>query len=139
MGWWFSGHAASPKGHCEKVKTNLCDVECYRYCGWCSLKRSQSRLTFWTFVDHFMITFGSNQLWKTLKGMVADFVKKKEKDLLNCKYKVTFQPDGCAEPTCTVTCFIHFVFGHHLDNIQLLKYMFVVFYLFVYLLILLVS
>ena len=24
--------------------------------------------------------------------------KKKGKDLLNCKYKITFQPDGCLEP-----------------------------------------
>ena len=36
--------------------------------------------------------------------------RKKEKDLLNCKYKVTFQRDGCVEPTCAVTCFIHFGF-----------------------------
>ena len=29
-------------------------------------------------------------------------------DLLNCKYKVTFQPDGCAEPTCAAMYFIYF-------------------------------
>ena len=29
--------------------------------------------------------------------------KTKEKDLLNCKYKVTFQPNGHAEPTCAET------------------------------------
>ena len=51
--------------------------------------------------------------------------KKKEKDLFNCKYKVTFQPDGFAEPTCGATCFIHFGYGHRLDNIRLLKRTFV--------------
>ena len=65
---------------------------------------------------------------KTMK--VADWVKK-EKDLLNCKYKVTFQPDECMEPTWAATCFIHFGFCHRLDNILLLKCTFVVFYSFV--------
>ena len=93
-------------------------------------QRSQSWLPFWTFIDHFIVAFGSNHLQKTLGGKFADWVrKKKEKYLLNCKYKVTFQPDGCVEPTCAVTCFIHFGFSHHLDNIWLLKCTFVVFYL----------
>ena len=57
---------------------------------------------------------------KTLEGKLADWVKKKKKkDLLNCKYEITFQPYGCEEPTCAVMCFIHFGFSHHLDNIQL--------------------
>ena len=62
---------------------------------------------FWTFVNHFIVIFGSNRLQKTVEGKVANWMKKK-KDLSNCKYKVTFQPDGCAEPTCAATCFIHF-------------------------------
>ena len=90
-------------------------------------------------MDHFVVAFGSNRLRKTLMGKVVDWVKKKEKDLLHCKYKVTFQPDGSEEPTCVETCFIHFGFGHCLDNIRLLKCMFAVFYLLVYLLFLLVS
>ena len=45
---------------------------------------------------------------------------------------VKFQPNVYAESTCAATCFIHFGFGHRLDNIRLLKYTFVVFYLFVY-------
>ena len=65
--------------------------------------------------------------------------KYKEKNLLNCKYKVTFQLDGCAEPTCAAACFNHFGFGYRLNNIRLLKCTFVVLYLFVYLLFLLVS
>ena len=62
-------------------------------------------------------------------GKVSNWVKK-EKDILNCKYKVTFKPDGCAEPTCAATCFIHFGFGHRLNNIRLLICTFVVFFLF---------
>ena len=73
--------------------------------------------------------FRLNQLQKILMGKVADWVKKNENDLLNYKYKVTFQPDGCVEPTCT-SCVLF---------IWLLKCTFVVFYLFVYLLFLLVS
>ena len=106
------------------------------------LSRSRSRLTFWTFVDHFIITFGSNRLQKLWKGRLLNKwkkKKKKEKDLLNCKYKVRFQQDGSAEPTWAATCFIHFGFGHRVDNIRFLKGTFVVFYLFVYLLFLLVS
>ena len=130
MGWWFSGHAASIKGCCKKVKMNLCDVTGVAVD---VLSRSQSRLTFWTFVDHFMVAFGLNRLQETLKGKVVDKVrKKKEKDLLNCKYKVTFQPDGCTVPTCVATCFVHFGFGHRLDNTWLMKCTFAVFYLFVY-------
>ena len=43
-----------------------------------------------------------------------------KKDLFNCKFKVTFQPDGCAGPTCATMCFIHFGLTHRLDNIQLM-------------------
>ena len=57
-------------------------------------------------------------------GKVVDWVKK-EKDLLYCKYKVTFQPDGCAEPSCTATYFIHFSFDYRPDNIRILECMFV--------------
>ena len=102
------------------------------------LSTSHSRLTFWTFVDHFIVVFASNRSQKTLEGKLADWVKKK-KNLLNCKEKVAFQPNGCAESTYTASCFIHFGFGHCLDNIQLLKCTFVVSYSFVYLLFLLVS
>ena len=73
--------------------------------------------------------FGSNQLQKTLEGKVPNWLKKR--DLFNCKYKVTLQPDECAEPTCAVTCLIHFGLGHQ-DNIQFLKCTFVMFYLFIY-------
>ena len=59
-----------------------------------------------------------------------DEKKKKKKYLLNCKYKVTFQPDRCTDRTRAATCFIHFGFGHRLDNIRLLKCTFVVFYSF---------
>ena len=55
-----------------------------------------------------------------------------KKYLLICKYKVIFQLDGCLEPTCATTCFIHFCLGHRLDNIRVLKCTFVVFYLFIY-------
>ena len=41
MGWWFSDHAASTKGRSQKVRTNLCDVECCRRRGRCSLSRSR--------------------------------------------------------------------------------------------------
>ena len=85
---------------------------------------------FWTFVDRFIVAFGSNRLQKLSRGKLL---------ILNCKYKVTFQPDGIAKPTCAATCFIHFGLGHRLDNIRLLKCTFVGFYLFVYLLIWLVS
>ena len=69
---------------------------------------------------------GSQKLWR---GRLL--IGWKRKDLLICKYKVTFQPDGCAEPTCTATCFIYFDLGHRRD-IWLLKCTFVMFYLFVY-------
>ena len=36
MGWLFSGHAASIKSCCKKVKTSLFDVECWRRRGRCS-------------------------------------------------------------------------------------------------------
>ena len=62
----------------------------------------------------FTVVFGSNRLQKTLEGKVTDWVikkkkekKEKEKDLLNRKYKVTFQPDGCVQCTCVATCFIY--------------------------------
>ena len=86
----------------------------------------------WPFYSPVLGQIGSK---KTLMEKVAERVrkekKKKEKDILNYKYKVTFQPDGCAEPTCAATCFIHFCFGHRLDNIRFLKCPFVAFHLFV--------
>ena len=90
--------------------------------------RSRIRL-FWTFVDHFIATFGSNRLQKLWRRNLP--IGWKIKDLLNCKYKIIFQPDGYAERTCAATCFINFGFGHRLDNIRILKCTFVVFYLFV--------
>ena len=70
--------------------------------------------------------FGSNRLQKkNCGGKVSDWLKKKH--LFNCKYKVIFQPDGCAEPTGAIMCYIHFGLGHRLDDIRLLKCMFVVF------------
>ena len=94
---------------------------------------------FWTFVDHFIVTFWVESAPKNLEEESCWLIEKKKKDLFNCKYNVTFQPDGCTGPTSTATCFIHFGFGHRLENIRLLICTFVVFYLFVYLLILLVS
>ena len=47
-----------------------------------------------------------------------------KKDFFNCKFTFTFQPDGCAEPTCATTCFIHFVISNRLDNIRLMMYFF---------------
>ena len=136
MGWWLSGNAASIKGAVRRlgriyVMLNVAGVAID------VLSRCFRADSFLTFVDHFTVVFGSNRLQK-LYGKVADWCEKKEKDLLNCKYKVAFQPDGCAEPTCTATCFIPFGFDHRQDNTRLLKCTFVVFYLFVYLLILLV-
>ena len=101
----------------------------------CSSLEVSEPTDFWTFVGYFIVAFGSNQLQKKLwrgRLLIGWEKKKKEKDLLNWKYKVTFQPDGCVEPTCTAMCFIHFGFSHHLDNIRLLKCPFVMFYLFVY-------
>ena len=81
--------------------------------------------------EHFLLNFcwvesipKKKKLWRRL--LIGG--EKKEKDFLNCKYKVTFQTGGCAEPTCAATCFIHFGFGHCLDNIKLLKCTFLVFY-----------
>ena len=34
--------------------------------------------SFRTFVDHFIVAFGSNRLPKTLEGEVADWVKKRK-------------------------------------------------------------
>ena len=112
------------------IKALLSDI-----CSQCFSLKVLESTDFWTFIDYFIVAFGLNQLKKkSLMGKVADWVKKKEKHLLNCKYKVTFQPNGCAKPTCTTTCFIYCVFDHCQDNIWLLKSMFVGFYLFVYLL-----
>ena len=74
-------------------------------------------MPFRTFVDYFKNAFWVESAKKQTLEKVADWVKKK--DLLDCKYKVTFQPDGCAESTCAATCFIHFGFGYRLDNIRL--------------------
>ena len=104
------------------------------------LSRSRNWLTFELSFRPFYSRVWVERPQKTLEGRLLIWWKeKKEKDLLNCKYKVTFQPDGYAERTCAVTCFIHVGFDRRLDNIWLLKYTFVVFYLFVYLLFLLVS
>ena len=98
------------------------------------LSRSWNQLTF-EFSLTILIAFGSNRpkKKKTLIGKVGDWVKK-EQDLLNCKYKVTFQLDGCVQPTSAVTYFIDFGYSYCQDNIQRLKCEFVVFYSFVYLL-----
>ena len=67
---------------------------------------------------------GSQKLcWgKSLIGCRKKKKKKKKKKvyLFNYKCKFTFQLDGCAEPTCAATCFIHFGLGYCLDNIQLM-------------------
>ena len=66
-------------------------------------------------------------------GRKSSWLVEKKKDLFNCKFKITFQPDGCA-----ATSFIHFGFGHCLDNIQLMLTFFnwnvrsLCFYLFIY-------
>ena len=82
--------------------------------------------SFTYFINDIIDVFGSNWLKNLWRGKFADWLKKKKKVLFNCKYKISFQPDECAKPTCSVTC---------LNNIWLLKCTFVV----VYLLILLVS
>ena len=134
MGWWFPDHAASIKGCSKKVKTNLCDVEFRERRSRCFLSKYRSRLIFWTFDDHFIVAFGSNRVKKNF-GEEGCRLGKKLNDFLNCKYKVTFQPDGCTEPTCAATSFIRFGFGHRLDNIRILKCTSMVFYLLVYVLV----
>ena len=63
---------------------------------------------FWIFVDQFIVVFGSNWLQKNFERKSSWLVERK--DHFNCKYKVTFQSDGCAEPTWAVTCFYSFWF-----------------------------
>ena len=119
-------------------------VRSFRRVVWCwMLQASWSMFFSWGLGAHWFFNFCRpfySHVWvklaqKTLMGKVADSVKKKKrKGSLNCKYKVTFQPNRCVEPTCAVTWFIHFGFGYHLDNIRFLKCTFAVFYLFVYLL-----
>ena len=104
---------------------------------WSTLSKSRSWFFFLTFVDNFIVTFGGNRLPKIFEGKVPDWLK--IKNLFNGKYKVIFQPNGCAERTCAAACFIYLGLGHRLDNIRLLKCTLVVFYWFVYLFILLVS
>ena len=41
-----------------------------------------------------------------------------KKVFLNCEFIFTFQPDGCAEPSCTATCFIHFLINQFLSGIR---------------------
>ena len=109
-------------------------VRSFRRVVWCWMLQASQSLFFswglgadcflnfrWTFYSCIWVESGP----KTLKGKLANWVKKiKEKDLLNCKYKVKFQSDGCPEPTCATTCFIHFGFGQCLDNIRLLMFYF---------------
>ena len=50
---------------------------------------------------------GSNQFRKTFWGkFMIDWTM----DILNCKFIITFQPDGCAESTFTATCFYSFCY-----------------------------
>ena len=96
------------------------------------LLRSRNQLTFelsLTILKPCLDLMGSKKLWR--EGCWLD-EKGKEKNLLNCKYEATFQPDGCTEPTCIATCFIHFGFGHRLDNVQLWNEHYLFVCLFVY-------
>ena len=58
---------------------------------------------------------GSKKLWRESCWLV------KKEGCFYCKYKATFQPDGCAEPTSAATRFIHFGIGCLLDNIRLVE------------------
>ena len=49
----------------------------------------------------FIATFGIESAPKNLGWKVHDWLEKKA--LFNCKFIFTFQPDGCAKPTCAVT------------------------------------
>ena len=70
---------------------------------------------FWPFYSHIWDQIGSDKLcgessWLVEKGTF----------FFNCKLIFTFPPDGCAEPTCAVKCFIHFFINHRQDNIRLI-------------------
>ena len=83
-----------------------------------SLEVPRSQLTFfnfiWQFYSHVWDRIGSERL----RGERSWSVKKK--DPFNCKLILTFQLDGCAEPTYTATSFIQFGLGHRPDNIRLM-------------------
>ena len=127
------------KGRSKKFQTSLCDVECCRRRRRCSPLEVSEAIDFLNFRWQFYSRVWVESAPKNFDGEGCWLGEKKEKGLLNCKYKVTFQLDGCAESTSEATCLIHFGFGHRLDNTRLLKCTFVVFYSFVYLLFLLVS
>ena len=63
------------------------------------------------FYNYVWDQIGSEKLWEESLWLVV------KKDIFNCKFIFTFH--GCMEPTCTATCFIHFVLSHHSDNIWL--------------------
>ena len=68
----------------------------------------------WVFYSHFWDRSGSEKFWR------GKFMTGWKKNSLNCTFIFTFQPDGCAEATCTVTCFIHFGLSHRPVNIRLM-------------------
>ena len=76
----------------------------------------------WPFYNRVWIESALKIFWGEISWLVE------KKDLSNYKYTVTFQLNGCVEPTCAAKWFICFGFGHRLDNIRLLKCTFVVSY-----------
>ena len=64
---------------------------------------------FWISIDCFIAMFEIESAPKNFRRKVNDWFLKK--DLFNYRFIFTFQPDGCSEPTCAATCFIHF--GHY--------------------------
>ena len=78
------------------------------------------RLLFWTFVDKTFWTFIAMYGIESVPKTFFLGVEKLKKDYFYCEFIFTFQPDGCAEPTRALTCFIRLVISHCSDNIRLM-------------------